>query len=95
MECFHCGSKDIRLSRARTEDFQRLIQFRVPVRCRSCYERFHVNVFRAWRTGILGSALQNQGKREGNGSVGRRKSDHTEGQVALNREKPSSPASSL
>lgn len=77
MECFHCGSRDIRFSRPRSEDSRELFQLKVPVRCCSCNDRFYMNVFRAWGTGILGKAPQKQSNREGNGSGGRRKSDRT------------------
>ncbi len=95
MECFHCGSKDIRFSRPRSEDSRELLRLNVPVRCCSCNDRFHINVFRAWRMGILGKAPQGRRIREGNTSRGRRKSDRTEGQLALNREGRSGRASSL
>jgi hypothetical protein len=54
LDCFHCGSNDLRLSRLRPHDAVELLLFRVPIRCHFCYERFYMNVFRAWRLGILG-----------------------------------------
>lgn len=85
MECFHCGSRDIRFSRPRSEDFRELFRLNIPVRCCSCNDRFYMNFFRAWRTGIPGKAHPGQRKREGFASPGRRKSDRIEGQVVLNR----------
>lgn len=54
VECFHCGSSDLRVSHLRSKDAVELLLFRVPIRCRYCYERFYMNIFRAWRLGLLG-----------------------------------------
>ena len=54
VDCFHCGSNELRLSHLRGQDFAELFLLQVPVRCRVCYERFYANVFRAWRDGLLG-----------------------------------------
>lgn len=95
MECFHCGSSDMRLSRPRSEDTRELLRLHVPVRCRSCNDRFYISFFRAWRTGILGKNPHKQRKREGNDGGAGEESDRPEGQLALNREEGSARASSL
>ena len=53
MNCFHCGSNDLRLSNLGSRDLPDLIMLRVPVRCRFCRDRFLTGLFRAWREGIL------------------------------------------
>jgi hypothetical protein len=86
MECFHCGSRDLRFSRPQSpEDSRELFRFRVPVRCRSCNDRSYVNLFRAWRRGILAKAPRKQHRHEGNASWVRQKSIRTKGDLVLNR----------
>ena len=44
MECKLCGSKKFRVSRLRIPDLYKLLCFRYPVRCRTCYRRVFVNL---------------------------------------------------
>ena len=66
MECFHCGSSDLRLSHLQFEDLSELCLLRVPLRCRLCYDRFYVSLFRTWRSGILRKAAHKRVHRDGN-----------------------------
>lgn len=72
MNCFHCGSNDLRLSSLRSRDLIDLILLRVPVRCRFCRDRFLTSLFRAWREGILDKPapkLQCKRRNAGSGSA--------------------------
>jgi len=56
MECFHCGSDHLRISSFHIHDVPEFLLLRVPIRCRSCSERFYVQVFSAWKHGLVGKA---------------------------------------
>jgi hypothetical protein len=60
MNCYHCGSSYLRLSRLRAFDVRQLLQLQVPVRCRSCMERRYVSLFFAWNKGLTGKTLRKQ-----------------------------------
>ena len=60
MKCFHCSSNKIRLSRIRTSDISKILKWQVPVRCRSCRERFFVTPSIAWRIGRADKAFRRQ-----------------------------------
>jgi hypothetical protein len=47
--CKSCGLYDFRISRFRRSDFPFLMKLLYPVRCRNCYERAYVFLFRAFR----------------------------------------------
>jgi hypothetical protein len=47
--CLWCDSPNVRNSRLRLADVYRLVLLQWPVRCRSCEERYYINVFAAWR----------------------------------------------
>jgi hypothetical protein len=49
MECKLCGSSKIRGSRLRLPDLSHLIFLQYPVRCRVCYKREFVNIFKAFK----------------------------------------------
>jgi hypothetical protein len=64
VNCYHCGSGRIRLSRIRASDIVRIFQLKIPVRCRSCMERRHVNLFLAWKKGIVGKPPRKEPQRQ-------------------------------
>jgi hypothetical protein len=47
MNCRWCGSSSIRTSRLRLADLPRLFTLQLPMRCRSCEERYFANIFSA------------------------------------------------
>ena len=59
--CPHCGTTRIRSSRMRISDIANLALLRLPVRCCSCLERFHLSIGHARR---LSHAHQVQEMRE-------------------------------
>jgi hypothetical protein len=47
--CPRCKNPALRTSELRLADILHLIVLRYPVRCRSCYNRFHIGLFSAQR----------------------------------------------
>ena len=58
MNCFHCRSNDLRLSRLHSFDIPKLFLLKIPVRCRSCRERFYASLFPAWKLGFSAKAAR-------------------------------------
>ena len=64
MNCYHCGSSRMRMSRIRSSDIVWLFQLKIPVRCRSCMDRRYVNLFLAWKKGLAGNLHRKEPQRE-------------------------------
>lgn len=60
MQCFHCHSDQLRLSRLQFFDVPRLLKLQFPVRCRSCRDRSYVTLPFAWKLRTAAKAAQNQ-----------------------------------
>jgi DNA-directed RNA polymerase subunit N (RpoN/RPB10) len=56
VKCFYCQSNRLRLSHFHLFDIPRLLILQLPVRCRSCGERFYAIVFEAWKLGLTKKA---------------------------------------
>jgi hypothetical protein len=56
VNCLYCGSNRLRLSRFHLFDIPRLLVLQLPVRCRSCGERFDAFAFEAWKLGLTKKA---------------------------------------
>lgn len=64
VNCFHCGSSHLRLSRMRTHDFGELFLLQIPACRRTCHERFYVSLYRAWKLGLLRKAANKRRQQE-------------------------------
>ena len=53
LNCLYCYSSRLRFSRFHLFDIPRLLFLQLPVRCRSCGERFYANIFVAWKLGFV------------------------------------------
>jgi hypothetical protein len=53
VNCLYCYSSRLRFSRFHLFDVSRLLMLQLPVRCRSCGERFYASIFRAWKLGLV------------------------------------------
>jgi len=69
MNCFHCRSNDLRLSRIHLHDIRALLLLKVPVRCRSCRERFYTALHSAWSLSGKNGRRRPKGRNIGGGSA--------------------------
>lgn len=70
MRCFHCRSSDLRLSHIHLYDVPKILRLKIPVRCRSCHERFYVSLNLALRIGFLAKGARKRHGQDRNTSGG-------------------------
>jgi hypothetical protein len=66
MKCIYCQSSRLRFSHIQFFDFEHLFLLQMPVRCRSCQERFYSSIFRSWRLTFPKKSVNVQPRRTGN-----------------------------
>lgn len=58
MRCYHCRSTNLRLSHIQLFDVPKILRLKIPLRCRSCRERFYVGLNLALRIGFQAKAAR-------------------------------------
>jgi hypothetical protein len=68
MKCIYCQSSRLRFSHIQFFDFEHLFLLQMPLRCRSCQERFYSSIFRSWRLAFPKKSADGQARRAGSGA---------------------------
>lgn len=66
MRCYHCRSSNLRLSHIHLFDIPKMLTLKIPVRCRSCRERFYVTLNLALRIGAQEKAARKRQREDRN-----------------------------